>query len=290
MRSGSSKLILFGVALFICVLLIGLSASGLLGPFESILSIPIGFAQSVISGGTYRVTNFVGEVSDYQSLQRRNEELERALINFQQEIVELREIKADYPRLAALVDFHNEHADKQFIAATVIGRDTTGLIRTITIDRGTRDGITIGMPVVTELGLVGRIYRVAATNSQVQLVIDPNSYVNARLQSSRGEGSIVGTASGDLRMTFIPLTDDVKDGDSVVTSGIGGKFPRGILLGQVLNSRLDDTKLFQEAQVRSLIDFSSLEIVLVITDFEPIDFSAFATPTPPPGVPAGTGP
>src|SRR5258708_4504345 len=146
-------------------------------------------------------------------------------------------------------------------------------------------GLQIGMPVMTELGLVGRIFRVAATNAQVQLVTDINSYVNARLQASRGEGSIVGTAAGALRMTFIPLADQVADGDSVVTSGLGGNFPRGIIVGQVTNSRLDDTKLFQEAQVRSLVDFNRLEIVLAVTSFQPVDLSAFATPTPVPGIP-----
>jgi rod shape-determining protein MreC len=283
MRSGSSRLVIFGIAVFICILLIALSASGILGPAETVISLPLGLMQSGVSSVTNRVTGLFSEVSDYQSLQKRNAELEKALINFQQEIVELREIKADYPRLSALVDFKNSRSDIQVLAATVIGRDTSGLVRTINIDRGTRDGIAIGMPVVTELGLVGRVYRVAATTAQIQLVTDPNSYVNARLQTSRGEGSVVGTASGDLRMTFIPLTDEVREGDSVVTSGIGGKFPRGLLLGQVQNSRLDDTKLFQEAQVRSLIDFNSLEMVLIITNFEPVDLSAFATPTPAPG-------
>jgi rod shape-determining protein MreC len=267
------------------VALIGASLSGLLGPLESIASIPLGLFQGASSGVTNKVSNFLNEVSDYQTLQKRNAELERALVNFQQEIVELREIKADYPRLAALVEYKNANTDKQYLAATVIGRDTTGLLRSIIIDRGTRDGLAVGMPVMTELGLVGRIYKVAATNAQVQLVTDNSSFVNARLQTSRGEGSIVGTASGDLRMTFIPLTDQVTDGDSVVTSGIGGKFPRGIVIGQVQNSRLDDTKLFQEAQVRSLIDFNRLELVLVNTSFQPVDFSAFATPTPAPGSP-----
>jgi len=119
----------------------------------------------------------------------------------------------------------------------------------------------------------------------VQLVTDTNSFVNARLQTSRGEGSVAGTASGDLRLTFVPLNDEIKDGDSVVTSGIGGKFPRGIVIGQVTTSRLDDSKLFQEAVVRSLVDFNRLEIVMVVTSFQPVDLSTFATPTALPGAP-----
>jgi rod shape-determining protein MreC len=285
MRTGPSRLIVFGVAVFICVALIAVSVTGLLGPIESLLSIPLTLFQGTTSNVTHGVNKLVNDATDVQSLQQRNADLERALINFQSEIVELREIKADYTRIAALFDYRMANADRQYLAATVIGRDTTGLLRSIIIDHGSRDGITVGMPVVTELGLVGRVYRVTASNAQVQLVTDTNSFVSARLQTSRAEGSIVGTAGGDLRMMFIPLGDQVKDGDSVVTSGLGGKFPRGIVIGQVTNSRLDDTKLFQEAQVRSLVDFGRLEIVLVITNFQPLDLSAFATPTAVPGAP-----
>ncbi len=284
MRSGASRFLLFGISVFICLVLIGASLAGLLSPLEGLIAIPIGFLQGASSSVSNRTTSLVNNISDYQSLQERNAELERALIAFQSEIVQLREIKADYPRLVGLLNYKTANPDAQYLAATVIGRDTTGLLRTITIDRGTRDGLSVGMPVVTELGLVGRIYRATATDAQVQLVTDINSYVNARLQTSRGEGSIVGTPSGELAMTFIPLSEEIKDGDSVVTSGIGGKFPRGIIIGQVTNSRLDDSKLFQTAQVRSLVDFNQLEIVLVITSFQPLDLSAFATPTPVPGV------
>lgn len=285
MRTGPSRLIVFGVAVFICIGLMAVSAAGLLGPFESLASVPLSLLQGASSGVGRRVTRLVNDVSDVQSLQQRNAELERALINFQSEIVELREIKADYTRIAALLNYRGVDTTRQYQTANVIGRDTTGLLRSIIIDRGSRDGISVGMPVVTDLGLVGRVFRVAATTAQVQLVTDTNSYVNARLQTSRGEGSVVGTASGDLRLTFVPLNDEIKDGDSVVTSGIGGKFPRGIVIGQVTTSRLDDSKLFQEAVVRSLVDFNRLEIVLVVTSFQPLDLSTFATPAAVPGAP-----
>lgn len=285
MRTGPSRLIVFGVAVFICIGLMAVSAAGLLGPFESLASVPLSLLQGASSGVGRRVTRLVNDVSDVQSLQQRNAELERALINFQSEIVELREIKADYTRIAALLNYRGVDTTRQYQTANVIGRDTTGLLRSIIIDRGSRDGISVGMPVVTDLGLVGRVFRVAATTAQVQLVTDTNSYVNARLQTSRCEGSVVGTASGDLRLTFVPLNDEIKDGDSVVTSGIGGKFPRGIVIGQVTTSRLDDSKLFQEAVVRSLVDFNRLEIVLVVTSFQPLDLSTFATQTAVPGAP-----
>src|SRR5664279_544915 len=144
MRSGAGRLILLGIAIFICLALIFASLTGLLRPFEQVASVPLGVLQGASNGVTNKVSGLVNNISDYQTLQQRNAELERALVNFQSEIVQLREIKADYPRLAALLNYKNANPAQQFIASTVIGRDTTGLVRTITIDRGTRDGLTIG--------------------------------------------------------------------------------------------------------------------------------------------------
>ncbi len=260
------------------VLVVGVA--GLLSPAQNVASLPITLLQQWSSGLSRRISDVFDTLRDLNSLRQRNAELERALVNFQAEIVELREIRADYARLAALLNYKGVETTRQYTAATVISRETSGLIRSVTIDRGSRDGLSAGMPVVTELGLVGRILRVSATSAQVQLISDVNSFVNARLQTTRAEGSVQGTAAGGLSMIYIPLTDKINNGDSVVTSGIGGKFPRGIVIGQVTSSRLDDSKLFQEAVIRSLIDFTRLEIVLVITNFEPVDLSAFPTPTP----------
>jgi rod shape-determining protein MreC len=278
---------MFGIASFFCIGLLLVSLAGFLSPVQDLASVPLGLLQQGASSLSRGVADFLNTLTDLQNLQQRNAEYERALINFQSEIVELREIRADYERLTALMDFSGAQQDWETLAATVIGRDTTGILRTVTIDRGSRDGVTPDMAVVTELGLVGRVARVSATTAQIQLVNDVNSFVNGRLQGTRAEGSVQGTPAGGLQIIYIPLTDRINDGDSVVTSGIGGKFPRGIPIGQVTSSRLDDTNLFQEATVRSLIDFSRLEIVLVITGFEPVDLSAFPTPTPQPGTAGG---
>ncbi|MBX3081267.1 MAG: rod shape-determining protein MreC [Anaerolineae bacterium] len=283
MSSAPNRLIIFGVAMFICLCLITVSIAGLLAPAENVAAVPLGFLQQIVSGGVRRITGAFNDLADLQNLRERNAELERALVNFQREIVDLREIKSDYDRLSTLLQYVQANPDQQTVAASVIGYDTTGLLRTININRGTRDGIAIGMPVVSPLGLVGRVYQVTATAAQVQLITDVTSFINARLQTTRATGVINGTASGNLILKYVDLTSDVTERDSVVTSGIGGNFPRGILIGQVTNVRIDDSQLFKEAQVRSLVDFNRLEIVLVVTNFTPIDFSAFATPTPIPG-------
>lgn len=282
MRSG--RLIIFGVSVFFCIGLIALSATGLLSPIGGLLNVPVAGAQRVVSGLTRRANSFVNDLANFQTLQQRNADLEKAFVALQAELVELRELKADYEQMSVQLGYVNRigNAQRQYKRADVIGRDTTGLIRTLTINLGTRDGLAAGMPVVTELGLVGRISAVTAISAQIRLLTDAGSFVNTRLQETREEGRVVpgsirGTASGDLRMTFIPLpireNDRIADGEVVITSGIGGNFPRGIIIGQVTSSRLDDSRLFQEAEVRSLVNFDKLESVLVITNFEPVDVS-----------------
>jgi rod shape-determining protein MreC len=222
--------------------------------------------------------SFVGGVTDIaelQTLQERNADLEEALAQFQSELVELREIASDYRRLTELLDYTTTAANQEFITADVINVDQTGLRRTITINRGVRDGIEIGMPVVTAQGLIGRILQVSANASRVLLITDRDSAVSARLQNSRVQGSVRGQLSGNLRMTMIPLGNVVNVGDLVITSGLGGNFPPDIPIGIVTSTRQFEFELFQEAEVTSLNNFDTLEFVLVMTSFEPIDIGVF---------------
>jgi rod shape-determining protein MreC len=117
----------------------------------------------------------------------------------------------------------------------------------------------------------------------VLLVSDQNSFVSARLQTTRVEGSVAGQPGGTLRLLYVPLDQTIQEGDLVITSGLGGNFPSDIIIGQVTSIRKFEGELNQEAEVRSLIDFDTLEFVLVVTSFTPVDLSVFqdgAQPTP----------
>lgn len=278
---GRSRLMLLGAAMLMALCILSVGGLGIVSALRGQIAAPFAFLQSAVNGIAARVSSMFDTVADLQDLRERNADLERALINAQKELVDLREIRADYQRLVPLVNYKNANPDLTLLAASVIGTEPTGLLRTITIDRGSRDGIEVGMPVVTELGLVGRIYQVGAVSSTVQLITDTNSFINARLQISRGIGLVEGTPANELRMTYIQKTDIVNVGDSVITSGIGGQFPRGIVIGQVISQQISDSQLFQEAQVRSLIpDLSKLEVVLIVTNFTPIDAAALEESTP----------
>jgi rod shape-determining protein MreC len=192
-------------------------------------------------------------------------------------VVLLREIASDYERLSDLLEYTSSITNQEYVTADVIGQGQIGFVRSIIINKGTRDGIAIGMPVVTDLGLVGRIWRVTSNSSQVQLIIDQNSFVSGRVQSNRVEGTIGGEGleSGQLEMLFIPLDETIPIGTLIVTSGLGGNFPPDIVIGQVVSVRNLEFELTQTAQVASLVDFSTLEFVLVVTSFQPSDIAPF---------------
>jgi rod shape-determining protein MreC len=257
----------------VCVLLIIASQSGLLAPVEGIFSVPLNAISGALNRVALNVSGSVVDLAEYQSLQQRNTELEDALSRFQAELVELREISADYQRLAALLNYTNTTQGQEFVTADVIGYDPEPP-RTITINRGTRDGIAVGMPVVTELGLVGRVVEVQANAARVILVTDPSSSVSGRMEATRADGTVIGQTSSALEMHYIPLDVTIQNGDLVRTSGLGGNLPPDILIGQVSSSRLGQDA-DQVATIRSLINFDALEFVMVVTNFQPVDLSTF---------------
>ncbi|MGB7341299.1 MAG: rod shape-determining protein MreC [Phototrophicaceae bacterium] len=277
----AGRLVLLGVLILICIGLIGLSASGIIRPFEDLFASPLAWASNIISGTSSSLINGdSATLTTVDDLENRNAELERQLAQLQGELISLREIAADYDRLTELLDYVNSTENLDFLTADVIGRGQYGFINSIIINKGTRDGLTIGMPVTTELGMVGRIWRVTANTAQVQLITDRNSFVSARLQESRAEGTIRGRGldTGAVELILIPLEVNIERGELLYTSGRGGNFPADLPLGVVVSVSNVESELTQEAQVSSLVDFTTLEQVLVITNFEPADLSSFENP------------
>ncbi|MCC6805411.1 MAG: rod shape-determining protein MreC [Anaerolineae bacterium] len=271
--------------LFICLILaVGLiigSRTGVLAPVEDLLAVPLQAVSGVFNRFALAINDNLSRFSDVQSLQTRIADLETALALYQKELVELREINSDYQRLSDLLRYTSTVQNQEFVTASVIGVDESGFLRTITLDHGTRDGVTVGMPVVTGEGLVGRVIRVSANACRVMLVTEPSSAVSARLETTRVQGTVRGQPAGTLLLDMIPLDSPVQNGDLVLTSGLGGNFPPDIVIGQVTSVRLASTGLNQQAQVRSLINFDTLEFVLIVTNFQPVDLSVFDETTTP---------
>ena len=270
-----NRFALLMMMLGLCGLLIILAVAGVLSPVEAVVAAPLNSLSGAFNRLSVSFNQAIDELNNLGQLRERISELEVQLARGQIELLQLREAASDYDRLVSLLSYTTTLENQEFLTADVIGVDQTGIVRNVIINRGTRDGLAVGMPVTTDLGLVGRISAVSANASQVQLITDENSAVSSRLQATRADGSIIGQASGVLRLTFVDLDEEIRQGDLVITSGLGGNFPPDIVVGQVTSVRQFEFELFQEAQVRSLIDFQTLELVLVITSFQPIDLSVF---------------
>jgi rod shape-determining protein MreC len=275
-RQQSRRLITLGALIILAVLLLTVGrGSGLLRPVISVVMAPLRPVTRLLTTGTEAAVEFAAERESYAELQGHVDELERAVAEMQVEIVRLREIEQDYYRIADLIDYAAANPDENLVTADVVGRDTSSYLRWIIINRGTRDGIQVGNPVISPLGLVGRVENVTANLSWVRLANDPSSAVNARLQNAGVEGTVIGQLQGGLRMEYIPQQALVEAGDLIVTSGLGGTFPRGIVIGQVISVQRQQADLFQAAEVRPTVDFDDLDIVSVVTSFEPLDLSVF---------------
>jgi rod shape-determining protein MreC len=137
------------------------------------------------------------------------------------------------------------------------------------------------MPVVTAQGLIGRIDAVIADAARVQLITDPASAVNVRLQNSNIQAVMNGSVTGDLSLDLIPQDVNLEEGSVVLTSGLGGGYPPDLIIGQVINVRKREADLFQQAFVQPVVDFTRLEIVLIITNFRPVNVEPLVPTTTP---------
>jgi len=146
----------------------------------------------------------------------------------------------------------------------VIGEDAVGWYRTFFINRGSDDGVQADMAVTVPEGLVGRVVRSASEMSQVLLVVDPSFSADCRISRTRDRGVISGSLDGGCVLRYISLKSDAKPGDTVMTSGLDGIFPRGLAVGAVEAVRKGDQGLFLEAQVMPAVNFREIEDVLVM--------------------------
>ena len=267
----------------IAVVLLLLHEGGQLQPIENIVQAvlsPIERAASGLFGG---VGNLFGAVRDLNELRTRNAELEGQNQDLLTEIAQLRGLEGENSTLRQLLNFTQENPTYKYQTAAVIGRDPSPYLRYITINTGSREGVQAGMPVVTAGStLIGRVTEAGFRSAKVQLLNDLSSAVNVRLQTTNVTGLAQGQQDGSLLVQYLPLKTEVITNDIALTSGLGGNLPRNLVVGQVTGVNKQDFDLAQSAQLRPAADYDRLDVVLVITNFEPIAPGEDATPTPTP--------
>jgi rod shape-determining protein MreC len=250
-----------------------LALGGYLSPILNGTLSPVYGVQSWLYTRFQAIQDFLNAPVDIASLRQENAELRSENANLQTEIITLQQQVSEIELLSALLDFARARPENAYQAAAVIGQDPSPFLHYVVINRGSDDGIRRGMPVVAQQVLVGRVAQVTASAARVELITDPAAQVSVRMQPSEVDGVLSGSITGELGIDLIPQDAALQAGDLVFTSGIGGIYPSNILIGQVSSVRQEATALFQTASVQPAVDFSRLEIVLVIVNFQPLDLS-----------------
>jgi rod shape-determining protein MreC len=166
-----------------------------------------------------------------------------------------------------------DRAELETAAAEIIAAGATPEFRTVTIDKGSTDGLRADMAVISPAGVVGRVILSSPRAAKVQLLVDRNAAAGAVLERSRAQGVVVGVGADGLRMDYVPGTADVKPGDLVVTSGIDGIYPKGFVIGTVETVERG-AGTYHEVRIRPAVDFSRIEEVLVVLTPPPARESA----------------
>ncbi len=202
------------------------------------------------------------------NVQRENDELKQQLGRLRQSQTKMAEIELEDRRLAELLDL-KEALELKVVAADIIASDATGLARTLILNQGEHSGLKPGMGVIATDGVVGKLIAASPNAARVLLLNDHNCAIDAFDQRSRARGIVSGMADDGIIMKYVERTEDIKPGDVVVTSGLDGAFPRGLLVGYVGNIERQGPGLFLNVAIKPAVNLRALEQVLVITQTPP---------------------
>ena len=200
---------------------------------------------------------------ELSGLRHENQILREQNLRISLELLELREARMENLRLRELLDFRS-HAEGTYLVAKVVARDPNRVLNTVLLDLGAADGVAKRMPVVTADGLVGRVLEVHPRTAVVQLLLDRNCRVSAIVQRNERTSGIVTCENGSFFLRHVSVRSEVAVGDRIVSSGLGGMFPKGLLIGAVTQVGEEDQALFRYVRLMPSVDFFNLEEVFVL--------------------------
>jgi rod shape-determining protein MreC len=249
------------------VVLLGVLALSFMGRRE--LTLPHRVIFDILGTGQARVSgaiNYGREIwADYLHLidvKQDNDRLREEILKYQAITVNYREALATNVQLRKQLEF-KKTLPAPTITARIIGRDPSQWFKTFSIDHSSSDGVMKGMPVVTAAGVVGQVLDGGGKHAKVLQANDPNSAIEVLLQDTRTQGIIKGTGA-NYRLHYVLKNNAVQVGDLLVTSGIGGVFPKGLPVGTVSSVVSNRRGMFLDIKVDPVVDFSKLENVLII--------------------------
>lgn len=230
------------------------------------LAAPFQVAVTTVIQGT---NNFFAYFTDNKELRLQNEAMEKEIAQLNEKVQSLQEQGAENLRLREMLQYKQQRQDNyEMVTAGVIGRDPGNWFQTLMLDKGSKDGIGPRMTVVNHQGLVGSVISVTPNTSEVLLILDREAAVGARIFETRDTpGIVVGNGGSNLlQMVRLPNDVNIAVGQTIVTSGLGGLYPKGIRIGEVSDVQPDpySSGLTKTATIKPFVDFSRLEEVFII--------------------------
>ncbi|MDI3480493.1 MAG: rod shape-determining protein MreC [Tepidanaerobacteraceae bacterium] len=266
----SRRLWLLVIVLFLLIFTINYTSknqsffSRLESPVITILS-P---AQKVLSTATAAIKESLGTIPDILALKKQNEELKKQVAELEQYKQKFLEYQKENINLRSLLGLKQRNYQYDLETAEVIGREPGNWFNVILIDKGEESGIKKDMAVITDKGLVGYILSAGKNFSKVILITDNRCSVSAMIERTRDNGILKGTIEpapmGYIKMVYLPQEANIIKGDTVISSGLGGLIPKGIIIGEVVEAQKETNGLMQYAIVKPEVDFQKLEQVFVI--------------------------
>lgn len=213
----------------------------------------------------YNFTDALRRLSSYPMLTQQNQRLLNENAQLRRELVDKTEIEAENDRLKKLLELKETH-DSVSLSAMVIGRDMSLWSNWIMINRGSVHSIQKDTPLIAQKGVVGKVSSVGKNTARCILIIDRRSKISGLVQRSRDLGIVEGTDEGVLKMRYLSIKADIAIGDVVITSGLGGIYPKGLPIGTVITLGKDTNGLHLFAIIRPFVDFNTLEEVACLKD------------------------
>ncbi|MGO8991273.1 MAG: rod shape-determining protein MreC [bacterium] len=199
------------------------------------------------------------------NVEKENRVLKQRVMELQEENRRMTEVKLANERLKQLLQFREE-TPLSMIGAEVIGQDPSSWFKSVTVDKGERDGVKKGMAVICPAGVIGQILKTAPDYATVLLITDYNSAVDSVVQRTRAKAIVEGRGENRCQLKYLLRTEEVAVGDAVVTSGLGGNFPKGLTVGEVKKVDKKGHGVFQYAELVPSVDMTKLEEVFVIME------------------------
>lgn len=264
--------IILGILIVLCIILASFNLK-----YQNILPIGKSIILEVVSplqkAVTFLINPFIKSIktiNKFSDILEENRILTKKVNTLLKENIYLKELERENRELRELLG-SSYYEQFEIKLAKVIGKAKTDWKHSFFIDEGTNHNIKINMSVISQSGLIGRVITTSRNFSEVKLITDPSSSIAAMVQDSRKTGIVQGIGTNTLKFDLVPKEAEVDIGDIIITSGLGGIFPKGIQIGRVSDIKNLDYELYKTIKILPACNFDNIEEVLIITNFTSLD-------------------